>query len=78
MTIGSFFLWCSLNEHIELNPISEEYLFYNCWFLSVPQILIILDNVNSSDDLKREIWRNRSVSFSCMDFYKEYYHLKQS
>lgn len=59
------------NELIELDTKKANNPFYNCWFLSLPQLLIILDNVNSSDDLKRELWITRSMSTSSMDFYQE-------
>jgi hypothetical protein len=52
-------------------PIAQP--FYDSWFLSLPQLLIILDNVNSSDDLKRELWKTRSSSAYFLDFYQEYY-----
>jgi hypothetical protein len=52
-------------------PITQP--FYDSWFLSLPQLLIILDNVNSSDDLKRELWKTRSSSAYFLDFYQEYY-----
>ncbi|MBD1926536.1 hypothetical protein H6F74_09810 [Trichocoleus sp. FACHB-90] len=60
------------NEIVLLDPRRTGNPFYNCWFLSVPQLLILLDNVNSSDDLKRELWRTRSISRSSLDFYREY------
>jgi hypothetical protein len=46
--------------------------FFNSWFLSVPQLLVLLDNVNSNDSLKTELWKIRSVSASTLDFYFEY------
>ncbi|WP_071190686.1 hypothetical protein [Trichormus sp. NMC-1] len=46
--------------------------FSNSWFLSVPQLLVLLDNVNSNDSLKTELWKTRSLSASTLDFYREY------
>ncbi|MGL4500076.1 MAG: hypothetical protein ACRCU2_13510 [Planktothrix sp.] len=46
--------------------------FFNSWFLSIPQLLIILDNVNSNDDLKKEIYKTRNLSIGSSDFYREY------
>ena len=46
--------------------------FFNSWFLSVPQLLVLLDNVNSNDSLKTELWKTRSLSASTLDFYREY------
>ncbi|MFP4298008.1 MAG: hypothetical protein ACLFT0_09135 [Spirulinaceae cyanobacterium] len=51
--------------------------FYNCWFLSVPQLLVILDNVQSSNELKQELWRTRSMSISSLDFYREYAYARK-
>ncbi|MCC5643772.1 YraN family protein [Nostoc sp. CHAB 5824] len=65
------------NELIQIDPIRANNPFYNCWFLSVPQLLILLDNVNSSDDLKRELWRTRSITTSSLDFYREYEYARQ-
>lgn len=66
-----------LHELSQLNTRSVGSPFYNCWFLSVPQLLMLLDNVNSSDDLKRELWRTRSTSTISLDFYREYEHMRQ-
>lgn len=65
------------NELIQLDPRRAKSPFYNCWFLSVPQLLILLDNVTSSDDLKRELWRTRSITRSSLDFYREYEYARQ-
>jgi hypothetical protein len=46
--------------------------FFNSWFLSLPQLLVLLDNVNSNDSLKTELWKTRSLSASTLDFYREY------
>ncbi|MEC4806158.1 MAG: hypothetical protein SAJ72_18035 [Jaaginema sp. PMC 1080.18] len=51
--------------------------FDYCWFLSVSQLLIILDNVQSSNELKQELWRTRSISTSSLDFYREYAYARQ-
>jgi hypothetical protein len=65
------------NKIVQLAPKMAKNPFYNCWFLSVPQLLILLDNVNSSDDLKRELWRTQSLSTSSLDFYREYEYARQ-
>ncbi|MDF2387805.1 hypothetical protein JMG10_40560 [Nostoc ellipsosporum NOK] len=59
-------------ELVQLDPTRADNPFYNCWFLSVPQLLILLDNVNCNDDLKRELWRTRSITTGSLDFYREY------
>lgn len=60
---------CKLDPQEAINP------FYNCWFLSVPQLLVILDKVDSNDDFKQEIFRTRSVTTGCLDFYNDYYQI---
>lgn len=51
--------------------------FFNCWFLSLPQLLVLLDDVHTSDDFKEQLWRTRSITHGSQDFYYEY-HLMQS
>jgi hypothetical protein len=45
--------------------------FFNCWFLSAPQLLILLDKVTSPDDFKKELWSTRHYTLSTSDFYYE-------
>jgi hypothetical protein len=61
-----------LNKLTELDCQKIDHPFYNSWFLSVPQLLIILDNVNSNDELKHELWKTRHFTTTCFDFYQEY------
>ena len=65
------------NELVQLDSTKKGQPFYDSWFLSLPQLLIILDNVNSSDDLKRELWKTRSSSAYFLDFYQEYYDVQK-
>ncbi|HLP90048.1 MAG TPA: hypothetical protein VK184_15840 [Nostocaceae cyanobacterium] len=46
--------------------------FFNCWFISIPQLLILLDNVNSNESFKTELWKTRNISTNSLDFYYEY------
>ena len=46
--------------------------FFNCWFLSLPQLLVLLDNVNTAEDFKKQLWLTRSVTHGSQDFYHEY------
>lgn len=45
--------------------------FYNCWFLSLGQLLVLLDHVQSPADLWTELQRTRGMSFGSLDFYFE-------
>jgi hypothetical protein len=45
--------------------------YFNCWFLSIPQFLVLLDDVNSGEDLKKKMFHLRSCTFGSLDFYFE-------
>lgn len=46
--------------------------FFNSIFLSVPQILTLLDRIENADDFFDEVTRGRSVVYGLQDFYSEY------
>lgn len=52
--------------------------FFNCWFLSIPQFLVLLDGVSSPEDLKAALWNTRHVSMGTMDFYFEHAHMRKN
>lgn len=59
-------------QTIELNNLGVLHKrFFNCWFISVPQFLVLLDDVKSNDDFKRELWRTRHLTTGSLDFYSE-------
>lgn len=66
-----------VSKIVQLDPGKLKHLFQYCWFLSVPQLLILLDNVNSNDDFKQELWRTRSITTGSLDFYREYDNARQ-
>lgn len=45
--------------------------YFNCWFLSIPQFLVLLDDVRSNEDLKQALWETRHISMGSLDFYRE-------
>ncbi len=62
------------DQQIELNSLGSAYAkrpFFNAWFISIPQLLILLDRVNSPEDFKTELWRIRHVETGSGDFYCE-------
>lgn len=64
-----------LKQHkklIELGKNQNGFPFFNCWFLSLPQLLIILDDVNSNELFKNALWRTRHSSTGALNFYFEY------
>jgi CRISPR/Cas system-associated endoribonuclease Cas2 len=46
--------------------------FLGCWFLSLPQLLLLLDDVNSAADFAKNLQATKCVTFKTMDFYFEY------
>lgn len=51
--------------------------FFNCWFLSIPQFLILLDDVDSPEALKSALWNTRHSSMGTLDFYFEHARMRQ-
>ena len=45
--------------------------FFNCWFMSVPQILAILDGVTDADGFRRSLWNCRHMTTGTSDLYFE-------
>lgn len=46
--------------------------FFNCWFLSVPQFLVILDSCSGVEGFFTELRRTRNITLGSRDFYYEY------
>lgn len=51
--------------------------FFNCWFLSVPQILILLDDVTDAASLRGALWASRFMTTGSSDFYHERAYAKR-
>ncbi len=66
-----------LNKQFEelkqLNTASGNNFFINCWFLSVPQLLIVLDDVKSNETFQQALFKTRHLSYKTLDFYFEYF-----
>ena len=52
-------------------------LHFNCAFVSIPQLLAVLRNAHSNDELQRELWETRHMTFSSLDFYFDYAQMKK-
>lgn len=50
--------------------------FFNCWFLSVPQILLLLDGVSTDREFKDNLLRTKHMTMKTLDFYYEYSYMK--
>ena len=51
--------------------------FFHCWFLSVPQILVLLDEVEGAEALRQALWKTRHVVTGSSDFYFDHARMKQ-
>jgi hypothetical protein len=50
--------------------------FFNCWFLSVPQFLVLLDEVTSADEFDKALNLTRRMTTGSRDFYYNFYYAK--
>ena len=48
---------------------SQRQPFFNCWFLSIPQLLVLLDDVTDNDSFKSALWNIRHMWTGSLDFY---------
>ena len=51
--------------------------FANCWFLSLPQMLIVLDDATDAESFRKTLFEIRSVTMGTLDFYREYANWKR-
>ncbi|MGO9119622.1 MAG: hypothetical protein ACLQPD_18680 [Desulfomonilaceae bacterium] len=51
--------------------------FFNCRFISLPQLHVILDDAISNESFKQSLWLTRAHSFRTNDFYAEHYYHKK-
>lgn len=51
--------------------------FFNCWFLSVPQLLVLLDGVTDGASFRAELWSCRHVVTGSSDFYFDLSRMRQ-
>ncbi len=61
-------------QQAELTKLGSTYTsfrFFNSWFLSIPQLLVLLDGVKTAQDFQSELWRVRHVETGSGDFYCE-------
>lgn len=60
-----------------LARLSDQRPFFNCWFLSLPQLLIILDRVDGPEDFKKALWKTRHIITGSNDLYYDFYRMSQ-
>jgi hypothetical protein len=51
--------------------------FFNSWFLSLPQLLLLIDNSTDNESFIEQLNSVRSIGFNSLDFYFEYQKLKK-
>ncbi|SET89699.1 hypothetical protein [Stigmatella erecta] len=49
--------------------------FMNCWFMSIPQLFVLLDGVQTPDEFKKALWTTRHATTRSLDFYFEHAHM---
>lgn len=54
----------------------NEFPFFNCWFLSLPQLLILIDDSMDNDSFVQQLKKVKSMGFLSLDFYYEYGKLR--
>jgi len=52
--------------------------FFHCWFLSVPQLLVLLDDVRGAEAFKEALWKTRHVVTGSADFYYDNAWMRKS
>ena len=45
--------------------------FFNCWFMSIPQLLVLLDDVTDAQTFRDALWSYRHIVTGTSDFYFE-------
>jgi len=51
--------------------------FFHCWFLSVPQILVLLDGIQGTEMFKEALWKTRHIVTGSCDFYFDNAHMRK-
>lgn len=66
------------DEIYELDGRPENYRpFFNCWFLSLPHLLILLDGVSNSDEFQNSLWKTRHIFTGSQDFYSDHAYMNK-
>ncbi|MCW3116664.1 MAG: hypothetical protein JWM28_746 [Chitinophagaceae bacterium] len=52
----------------------DHYPYFSCWFLSVPQIMVLLRYSNNNEEFYAALRATKSVTMSTMNFYFEFLH----
>lgn len=55
----------------------KKYPFFNCWFLSLPQLLILIDDSTGNESFIEQLRKIKHIMFMSLDFYFEYGELNR-
>ena len=51
--------------------------FFHCWFLSISQLMLMLDDVRDANAFRSELWQTRHIHTGSSDFYHDYAFIKK-
>ena len=51
--------------------------FFNCWFISIPQLLVMLDEVTDADTFRNALWGCRHMTTGTSDLYFEISNMRR-
>ncbi len=57
-----------------IDPEFNHFPFFNCWFLSIPQLLVILKHVNNNEEFQEALYSTRHITLGTSNFYAEFHH----
>ena len=63
--------------YVQAGKPANWHCFFNSWFLSVPQILVLLDGVENVEDFERALMLTRHISTGNNDFYFDVHYAKK-
>ena len=56
--------------------VEKDFYVFHCWFLSMSQVLVLLDGVDSPEALKQALWKTRHVVTGGSDVYFDHSYMK--
>jgi hypothetical protein len=51
--------------------------YFNCWFFSLPQLLVLLDKVDGPEAFRGTLWATRNIATGSGDLYFDMHHAEQ-
>ncbi len=61
-------------EQLAVNKRFEDFEFYDCWFISLPQLLLLLKYSTDSESFYKALSSVKYVSMASSNFYFEFLH----